>query len=35
MHKKFVIEKWAHCCNFFIDQKHLQKIGLTGELISV
>ena len=35
MHNKFFIEKLVNRRNFFIDQKNLQKLGLTGELISV
>ena len=32
---KFVIEKWVNHRYFLIDEKHLQKFGLTGEVISV
>ena len=34
MHNKFIIEKWVNRRHFFIDDKILQKLGLTGELIS-
>ena len=32
---KSFIEKWVNHRHFFIDEKNLQKLGLTGELISV
>ena len=35
MHNKFVIEKWVNRRHFFIDEKNLQKLGLTEEPISV
>ena len=35
MHNKLVIEKYVNRCHFFIDERNLQKNGLTGELISV
>ena len=35
MHNKFVTEKWVICCHFFIDEKNLQKSGLTRKLTSV
>ena len=35
MHNKFFIEIWVNRRYFFIDEKNLQKLGLTGELISV
>ena len=31
----FFIKKWFKRRHFFIDEKNLQKLGLTGELISV
>ena len=34
MHNKFIIEKWVNRRHFFIDEKNLQKLGLTEELIS-
>ena len=33
MHNKFIIEKWVNRRHFFIDEKNLEKLGLTGELI--
>ena len=35
MHNKFFIEIWVNRRYFFIDEKNPQKLGLTGELISV
>ena len=35
IHNKLVIEKWVNHCHFFVDEKNLQKFGMTGELISV
>ena len=35
MHNKFVIKKWVNCCYSFIDEKKLQKFGLTADVISV
>ena len=35
MRNKFFIEIWVNRRYFFIDEKNLQKLGLTGELISV
>ena len=35
MHNELVIEKWVNRRHFFIDQKSLQKFGLTGEFSSV
>ena len=29
------MEKWVNRRHFFIDEKNLQKFGLTGEVISV
>ena len=34
MHNKFIIEKWVNRRHFFTDEKNLQKLGLTGEVIS-
>ena len=34
-HNKFVIEKWVNRHHFFIDDKNLQKFGLTRGFISV
>ena len=34
MDNKFVIEKWVNRRHFFIDDKNLEKFGLTGEFIS-
>ena len=34
MHNKFIVEKWVNCRHSFIDEENLQKLGLTGELIS-
>ena len=34
IHNKFIIEKWVNRRHFFIDEKNLQKLVLTGELIS-
>ena len=31
---KFLVEKWVNRRHFFIDEKNLQKFGLTGELVS-
>ena len=33
-HNKFIIEKWVNRRYFFIDEKNLQNLGLTGQLIS-
>ena len=33
-HNKFIIEKWVNRRYFFIDEKKLQKLGLTRQLIS-
>ena len=35
IHHKFFIEKWVNRRHFFIDEKNLQKLRLTAELISV
>ena len=35
MHNKFVIENWVNLCNFIIDYKKLEKIGMRGEVISI
>ena len=35
MHDKFFIEKWVNRRYSFIDEKDLQKLALTGEVISV
>ena len=29
------MEKWVDRLQFYIDEKNLQKFGLTGELVSV
>ena len=31
----FFVEKWVNRCHFFIDDKNLQKLDLTLELLSV
>ena len=31
----FFVEKWVSRCHFFIDDKNLQKLDLTLELLSV
>ena len=35
IYDKFVFGKWVNCHHFFVDEKNLQKFGLTGEFISV
>ena len=35
MHNKFFVEKWVNRRHFFVDEKKLLKLGVTGELISV
>ena len=35
IHNKFLNEKWVNRRHFFIDEKNLQKLGVTGELLSV
>ena len=34
MNNKFIIEKWVNSRHFFIDEKHLQKLSLRGQIIS-
>ena len=34
LHKKFFSEKWVNRCHFFINEKNLQKLSVTGELLS-
>ena len=33
-HNEFIIEKWVNRRHFFIDEKKLQKLGFSGQLIS-
>ena len=35
IHNKFLNEKWVNRRHFFIDEKNLEKLGVTGELLSV
>ena len=35
IHNKFPVEKRVNRRHFYIDEKNLQKFGLTGELLSV
>ena len=34
IHNQFITEKWVNRPHFYIDDKNLQKLGLTRELIS-
>ena len=35
IHNKFVTKKWVNRRHFFIDEKNLQKFGMTAQVSSV